>query len=83
MKKVIMKILIKLGGIESKATNKTTEIADRREAIRHALNIAKKDDTILITGMGHEQFRIINGEKLPWNDTNIVREIISEETKKQ
>lgn len=68
---------------ESKATNKTTEIADRREAIRHALNIAKKDDTILITGMGHEQFRIINGEKLPWNDTNIVREIISEETKKQ
>ena len=68
---------------ESKATNKTTEIADRREAIRHALNIAKKDDTILITGMGHEQFRIINGEKLPWNDTNIVREIVSEKIKKQ
>ena len=68
---------------ESKATNKTTEIADRREAIRHTLNIAKKDDTILITGMGHEQFRIINGEKLPWNDTNIVREIISEKIKKQ
>lgn len=68
---------------ESKANNKTTEIADRREAIRHALNIAKKDDTILITGMGHEQFRIINGEKLPWNDTNIVREIISEKIKKQ
>lgn len=68
---------------ESKATNKTTEIADRREAIRHALNIAKKDDVILITGMGHEQFRIINGEKLPWNDTNIVREIISEKIKKQ
>ena len=68
---------------ESKAINKTTEIADRREAIRHALNIAKKDDTILITGMGHEQFRIINGEKLPWNDTNIVREIISEKIKKQ
>lgn len=68
---------------ESKATNKTTEIADRREAIRHALNIAKKDDIILITGMGHEQFRIINGEKLPWNDTNIVREIISEKIKKQ
>ena len=67
---------------ESKATNKTTEIADRREAIRHALNIAKKDDTILITGMGHEQFRIINGEKLPWNDTNIVRELISEKIKK-
>ena len=68
---------------ESKVTNKTTEIADRREAIRHALNIAKKDDTILITGMGHEQFRIINGEKLPWNDTNIVREIRSEKIKKQ
>jgi hypothetical protein len=25
--------------------------------------------------MGHEQFRIVNGEKLPWNDGDVVREI--------
>lgn len=55
---------------------KTTEIADRREAIEKALSIATKNDTILITGMGHEQFRIVKGEKLPWNDGDVVREIL-------
>lgn len=54
---------------------KTTEIADRREAIERALGSAQKGDIVLITGMGHEQFRIINGEKLPWNDVQVVREI--------
>jgi UDP-N-acetylmuramoyl-L-alanyl-D-glutamate--2,6-diaminopimelate ligase len=64
-------------GIETAgATAKLTEIADRREAIEKALSIAKTGDTILITGMGHEQFRIVNGEKLPWNDAAVVRELL-------
>lgn len=54
---------------------KTTEIEDRREAIERALGCAKKGDMVLITGMGHEKFRIVKGEKLPWNDTEVVREI--------
>lgn len=65
-------------GIESaKGDSKTTEIPDRRDAIAKALGIAKNGDTILITGMGHEQYRIIKGEKLPWNDGDVVREIIA------
>ncbi len=64
-------------GIEkAKGNIKLTEIADRREAIAKALSIATKNDTILITGMGHEQFRIVNGEHLPWNDADVVREIL-------
>ncbi|MDB5177218.1 MAG: murE [Candidatus Saccharibacteria bacterium] len=55
---------------------KTTEIADRRDAIQKALSIAHKGDTILITGMGHEQFRIIDGKKIPWNDSDVVRELL-------
>ncbi|HEY5695336.1 MAG TPA: UDP-N-acetylmuramoyl-L-alanyl-D-glutamate--2,6-diaminopimelate ligase [Candidatus Saccharimonadales bacterium] len=54
------------------------EIGDRREAIAKALSIAMKGDTVLITGMGHEQFRIINGERHPWNDGDVVREILKE-----
>ncbi|MDO4773880.1 MAG: UDP-N-acetylmuramoyl-L-alanyl-D-glutamate--2,6-diaminopimelate ligase [Candidatus Saccharibacteria bacterium] len=54
---------------------KTTEIADRRQAIERALGAAKKGDMVLITGMGHEQYRIVNGERLPWNDTVVVREL--------
>jgi UDP-N-acetylmuramoyl-L-alanyl-D-glutamate--2,6-diaminopimelate ligase len=66
-------------GIEDgHGTGKTTEIADRREAIKRALDIATKGDTILVTGMGHEVFRIVNGEKLPWNDGDVVRELLAE-----
>lgn len=54
---------------------KTEEVADRRDAIEKALRIARKDDLILITGMGHEKFRIVNGERLPWNDADVVREL--------
>ncbi|MDB5186972.1 MAG: murE [Candidatus Saccharibacteria bacterium] len=69
-------------GIETAgATAKLTEIPDRREAIEKALSIAKKDDIVLITGMGHEQYRIVNGEKLPWNDGEVVREIAGKDNK--
>ncbi len=64
-------------GIEKAGgTGKTTEIADRYEAITKALSIATKNDTILITGMGHEQFRIVGDKRLPWNDGDVVREIL-------
>lgn len=64
-------------GIEQAGgAGKTNEIADRRDAIKKALDIAKKGDTVLITGMGHEQFRIVDGERLPWNDGDVVRELL-------
>ncbi len=58
---------------------KSEEIADRRDAIAKALSIAKKGDTVVITGMGHEVFRIVKNEKLPWNDGDVVREILAVE----
>ena len=58
------------------------EIPDRKEAIRKALQIAGKGDIVLITGLGHEVYRVIDGEKTPWNDTQIVREIAHEIFKK-
>jgi len=57
---------------------KTEEVKDRRDAIEKALKIARKGDTVLITGMGHERFRIVAGERLPWNDADVVREIVGE-----
>ncbi len=53
------------------------EVGDRREAIAKALSIAMKGDMILITGMGHEQYRIVNGQRLPWNDGDVVRELMA------
>ncbi len=66
-------------GIEAgKGQMRTTEVADRRDAIKKAIEVAKKGDTILVTGMGHEVFRIVNGERLPWNDEQVVRELLGE-----
>ncbi len=63
-------------GIEKgRGTAKTTEIPDRRDAIKKGLSVAKKGDTVLITGMGHEMFRIVEGKRLPWNDTEVVHEL--------
>jgi UDP-N-acetylmuramoyl-L-alanyl-D-glutamate--2,6-diaminopimelate ligase len=56
---------------------KTLEIPDRREAIKKALSVAVKGDTILITGMGHEMYRIVNGERIPWNDGETVRDLLA------
>ncbi len=66
-------------GIEAvKAHAQLTELADRREAIDKALSIATKGDTILVTGMGHEKFRIVSGKRLPWNDAEVIRELLGD-----
>ena len=68
-------------GIEkAKGGVKTTEIPDRREAIEKALSVATKGDTVLITGMGHEVYRIVGGERIPWNDAEVVRELLKKDS---
>lgn len=68
--------MIREGIEKAGGSAKMTELADRREAIERALGSAKKGDMVLITGMGHEQYRIVNGKRLPWNDTVVVKEIL-------
>lgn len=51
------------------------KIIDRREAIKKALNLAKKGDIVVITGKGCEQWMMLeNGKKIPWDDRQTVRE---------
>ena len=38
-------------------------IEDRRKAIRYAMDIAKKDDIIVLAGKGHETYQEIDGVK--------------------
>lgn len=60
---------------------KTTEIADRREAIEKAISIAKPGDTVIMTGLGHEQYRLIKGERMRWSDADVAREILQSRSK--
>lgn len=44
------------------------EIGDRREAIDHAVAMARRGDTVVIAGKGHEQGQEIAGEVHPFDD---------------
>lgn len=55
-----------------------TEVDDRREAIRLALSKARRGDMVIIAGLGHEQFRVQQGKRIPWDDRKVVRELLSE-----
>jgi len=49
-------------------------VPDRKEAIEKAVNMADKDDIVLILGKGHETYQIIGDEKIPFDDREVVRE---------
>ena len=51
-------------------------VVDRTEAIKEAIKMANKLDIIVLAGKGHEPYQEINGEKLPYDERIIVKEII-------
>jgi UDP-N-acetylmuramoyl-L-alanyl-D-glutamate--2,6-diaminopimelate ligase len=67
----IKKGAIKAGAKEGKSM---LIVPDRREGIRKALQLAKKDDLVLITGKGAEQSIVIGGKSSPWDDRKVVKE---------
>ena len=51
------------------------KILDRREAIRKALGLAQAGDMVIITGKGGEVWMCVeNNKKVPWIESEIVRE---------
>ena len=40
-----------------------------------ALGIARESDIILVAGKGHETYQMVRGEKLPFDDRKVIREI--------
>jgi UDP-N-acetylmuramoyl-L-alanyl-D-glutamate--2,6-diaminopimelate ligase len=55
-----------------------TNHPDRREAIRDALGWGRAGDTLVIAGKGHETYQIVAGQVLPFDDRQVVREILNE-----
>jgi UDP-N-acetylmuramoyl-L-alanyl-D-glutamate--2,6-diaminopimelate ligase len=65
--------------IKSGITNKKVkifEISDRKEAIREAIKIAKKDDLVLITGKSHEKSMNYGHGETPWDEFEVVKEAL-------
>src|SRR5437660_2505458 len=52
------------------------KIADRREAIHHAIEQARADDLVLIAGKGHEDYQILGREVFHFDDKEVAREAL-------
>jgi len=55
-------------------------IEDRRAAIEYAMDIAKKDDIIVLAGKGHETYQEINGHKYHLDEREVVAACLNKKT---
>lgn len=53
-------------------------IVNRVDAIRRAIQMANTKDIIVLAGKGHEQYQEINGKRYPFDEAQIVNDIIEE-----
>ena len=65
-------------GLDARALAATLCIADRREAIRTAVSLAKEGDVVLVAGKGHEDYQEIRGVKHHFDDREVVQEALSQ-----
>jgi UDP-N-acetylmuramoyl-L-alanyl-D-glutamate--2,6-diaminopimelate ligase len=66
------------GIVAAKGKDMTSVIADRLDAIRTAFKEAKPGDTILLAGIGHQDYRAMGGEKQPWDEREVARKLLKE-----
>lgn len=64
-----------LQGVPSSAREDSDYVAiiSRKEAIEHAIQIAEKNDSILIAGKGHEDYQILATQTIHFDDREIAR----------
>ena len=62
----------------SKTKGKYEIIVDRKKAIEKAIKMMNMRDIVILAGKGHEVYQEINGEKKPFDEREIVKEILGE-----
>jgi UDP-N-acetylmuramoyl-L-alanyl-D-glutamate--2,6-diaminopimelate ligase len=63
-----------IGGIKN-----AERILDRKQAIKRAMILARKGDSVVVTGKGAEPWMVVEGgRKVRWDDREKVREILKE-----
>ncbi len=62
--------------IESGMSLPHERLSNRRKAIARAIDMAEKGDTILLAGKGHETYQVIGTEKFPFDERQVVAELL-------
>jgi UDP-N-acetylmuramoyl-L-alanyl-D-glutamate--2,6-diaminopimelate ligase len=65
-------------GLTSAAKRKYIKIADRKEAIKAAISVAKAGDIILVAGKGHEKYQEVKGVKTHFDDKEQLQNLFNE-----
>lgn len=63
-------------GLDVEDKKKTIRITDRLQAIKTAIMLSKDKDIVLVTGKGHENYQEIKGQKYPFDDKKILKELM-------
>ncbi len=69
---IIEQIVSGMGSLESCLIE-----PNRQQAISLAINQATSEDIVLIAGKGHEDYQEIKGQRLPFSDSTVAREVLS------
>ena len=70
------KIIAQIEAGTKKTKGKYEVIVDRVEAIKRAIDMANKNDIIVLAGKGHETYQEINGEKHPFDEREIIKKLM-------
>ena len=65
-------------GLDPIQRRKVLAIEDREEAIKTACTLAQAKDIILVAGKGHETYQEIKGEKYPFDDKEILKQVFEQ-----
>jgi len=63
-------------GLKTTGPKKYIILPDRKEAIKKAFSLARKDDMILVAGKGHEDYQILGDKIIPFSDKDVIHEIL-------
>ncbi|WP_369133239.1 UDP-N-acetylmuramoyl-L-alanyl-D-glutamate--2,6-diaminopimelate ligase [Modestobacter sp. I12A-02662] len=64
-------------GVPAASRAEVLELGDRRAALAAAVALARPGDTLLVAGKGHETGQEVGGEVLPFDDREVLREVLA------
>jgi UDP-N-acetylmuramoyl-L-alanyl-D-glutamate--2,6-diaminopimelate ligase len=66
-----------LAGIKkANGAGKTKVVDERKDAITQAFKAARRGDTVLLAGMGHQTTRNMGGREEPWDERQIAAQLL-------
>ena len=63
-------------GLDGVKNSRYAIVVDRREAINHAIHLARPGDLLIIAGKGHETYQLVKDKVLDFDDRKVAREFL-------